>query len=87
MDGPYGTDNAVKHHWPPILPDLSVCDFFLWEFIKGYVYVPPLPGTLSKLKISITAAVDEDMLTTVWDKSDCRIDLHRASNGGQIEHV
>ncbi|GBN96973.1 hypothetical protein AVEN_27703-1 [Araneus ventricosus] len=82
-----GPDNSVKNHWPPILPDLSVCDFFLWEFIKGYVYVPPLPATLSKLKMRITAAVDENMVATVWDKFDYRIDLRRASKDGQIEHV
>jgi len=25
-------------HWPPRSPDLSVCDFFLWEYLKSKVY-------------------------------------------------
>ena len=25
-------------HWPPRSPDLSVCDFFLWGYLKSKVY-------------------------------------------------
>ena len=25
--------------WPPSLPDLSACDFFLWGYLKSKVYV------------------------------------------------
>jgi hypothetical protein len=29
--------------WPTQSPDLTVCDFFLWGFVKDNVYSPPLP--------------------------------------------
>ncbi|GBO35411.1 hypothetical protein AVEN_153810-1 [Araneus ventricosus] len=70
--GHTGTDDSVKHHWPPISPNLSVCDFFLWEFINDYVYVSPLPETLSELKTRRRAAVYADMLQKVWNIFDLR---------------
>ena len=51
--------------WPPRSPDLTVCDFFLRGFIKGNVYVPPLPKTLPELRERINAGignVTQDML-------------------------
>jgi hypothetical protein len=27
--------------WPPRSPDMTVCDFFLWGFVKDNVYSPP----------------------------------------------
>ncbi|KAJ4439756.1 hypothetical protein ANN_07884 [Periplaneta americana] len=29
------------YHWPQRLPDLTLCDFFLLEYVKDKVYVPP----------------------------------------------
>lgn len=29
--------------WPPRSPDLSICDFFLWGYLKGRVYTPTSP--------------------------------------------
>ena len=42
--------------WPPRSLELTVCDFFLWGFVKDNVYVPPLPKTLSGLRESINTA-------------------------------
>ena len=39
------TDNTFCT-WPPRSPDLTVCDFFLWGFVKDNVYDPQLPKTL-----------------------------------------
>ena len=36
--------------WPPRSPDLTVCDSFLWRFVKDNVYVPALPKTLPELQ-------------------------------------
>ncbi|PNF30503.1 hypothetical protein B7P43_G10879 [Cryptotermes secundus] len=36
--------------WPARSPDLTVCDFFLWGYVKDHVYVPPLPTNLDDLK-------------------------------------
>ena len=35
--------------WPPRSPDLSVCDFFLWGYLKNRVYTTQL-RTLDELK-------------------------------------
>ena len=34
----------------------STCDFFLWAYVKGLVYVPPLPANLEKLEQRITTS-------------------------------
>ena len=31
-------------------PDRTPCDFFLWDFVKDAVYVPPLPTNLNDLR-------------------------------------
>ena len=36
---------------------------------------------------AIVALVDRDMLTRVWNKMDCRIDVCRITKGGNIEHL
>ncbi|GFG39802.1 hypothetical protein Cfor_10577 [Coptotermes formosanus] len=54
--------------WPPRSPDVTVCDFFLWGYIKDRVYVPPMPRDLAQLRQSIVgavAAVDRQMLQRV----------------------
>ena len=35
--------------WPPRLPDLKSCDFFLWGYVKDSAFLPPLPQDLSEL--------------------------------------
>ncbi|KAL4118985.1 hypothetical protein QTP88_011863 [Uroleucon formosanum] len=44
------------HPWPPRSPDLTVCDFFLWGYVKEKVYAPPLLTNLEELKIKIKDA-------------------------------
>ena len=61
------TDNTFCT-WPPRLPDLTVCDFFLWGFVKDNVYIPPLPKTLPELQERINTAIGnitQDMLERV----------------------
>lgn len=42
---------ALNHavEWPPRSPDLTPCDFFLWGYVKGKVYVSP-PTSIDDLK-------------------------------------
>ena len=71
-------------------PDMTPCDFFLWEYVKERVYVPPLPADLDELPNRITAAVKsvtEDTLRRVWDEFSYRVDVVRAAGGGHIEHL
>lgn len=55
-------------HWPLRSPDLTVCDFFLWEgYLKSRVYHSK-PRTLDELKDAIKtgiALIDENLLQRV----------------------
>ena len=43
-------DDLHHHHWPSRSPDLTPLIFFLWDFIKDKVFVPPLPQNLRELR-------------------------------------
>jgi hypothetical protein len=76
------------HTWPPRSPDLTPCDFFLWEYVKDVVYIPPLPNDLQELRQRIIAAVatiNRDMPERVWTEMDYRIDVCRVTRGSHIE--
>ena len=64
--------------WPPRSPDATPCDFFLWGYVKDQVYVPPLPVSTRELKVRIRTAIETitaDMLQTVWNELDYRVDF------------
>ena len=44
--------------WPPRSPDLSMCNFYLWGFLKSLVYAGKL-RTLGKLKTAIRENIRE----------------------------
>lgn len=44
--------------WPARSPDLTVCDFFLWGYIKHQVYSQGKPATLDELRDAIQEACD-----------------------------
>jgi len=47
--GRTGKDDDTLMQWPPRSPDLTLCDFFFWVFVKDIVFVPPLPTNLQIL--------------------------------------
>ena len=62
----------------------TVCDFFLWDFVKDIVYVPPLPKTLPELRELINTAIEnatQDMLERVWREWEYRLDIFRITRG------
>jgi len=76
--------------WPPRSPDLTPCDLFLWEFIKGSVYIPPLPMSLNEVRDWIThtlQTITADMLHRVWDEFDYRVDVSRVTQGAHTERL
>jgi len=88
--GHAGQNDQVFCKWPPRSTDLTVCDFFLWGYMKDRVYVPPLPATVDELQKRINAAVKSvtpDMLQRVWSELDYRIDVCRVTRGWHIECV
>jgi len=82
-----GTDNdQMLLAWAPRSPDATPCEFYLWGYIKDQVYVPPLPASIPELKVRIrtaTETITADMLQTVWNELDYRVDVCRITKGAQ----
>jgi len=54
------------------------------------VYVPPLPTSIPEVKVRIRTAIETitaDMLQTVWNELDYRVDVRRIAKGAYIEHL
>jgi len=71
-------------------PDLTPCDYFLWGYVKGKMFVPPQLVSIPDLKNRITAAVEAitpDLLSRVWQELDYRLDVCRVTKGAYIEHL
>ena len=80
----------IEVKWPPRSLYLSLCDFFLWGFVKGLVFIPPLPANIEEMKQRNTAALEnvtEDMLQRVWHELEYRLDVSRVTGGTHIEHL
>jgi hypothetical protein len=76
--------------WPPYSPDLSPCDYWVWNFLKSQVYHPPLPKNLVELKQRIRdacSAITPDLLTSATHSILKRLHLCENMLGGHLEHV
>jgi len=70
--------------------DTTPCDFFLWDYIKFQVYVPSLPSSIPELKVRIRTAIETitaDMLQTLWNEFEYRVDVCRITKDAHIEHL
>ena len=50
----------------------------------------PLPASIPELKVRIRTAIQTitaDMLQTVWNKLDYRVDVCRITKGAHMEHL
>jgi len=75
---------------PPLSPDTTPCDFFLWGYVKDQVYVPSLPASIPELKVRVRTAnetITADMLQTVRNGLDYRVYVYRITKGTHIEHL
>jgi hypothetical protein len=75
--------------WPPRSPHAAPYDFFQWGYVKDQVYVP-LPASIPELKVRIRTAIQTittDMLQTVWNELDYRVDVCRITKVSHIEHL
>jgi len=71
-------------------PDATLCDLFLWGYVKDQVYVPRLPASIPEPKLRIRTAISTitvDMLKTVWNELDYRVDVCRITKGAHIDHL
>ena len=77
-----------KLQWPPRSPDLNICDFFLWGYLKARVY-NPIPKTKEELKENIRREIkniDKSILKSVFQNFKKRLDSVIRENDGHIEN-
>jgi len=75
---------------PPCSLYATPCDFFLWGYVKDQVYIPPLTASIPELKVRIRTDIETitaDMLQTVWNELDYRVDVCRITKGAYIEDL
>lgn len=75
--------------WPARSPDLSVCDFFLWGYLKSKVYMNK-PRTLNDLKAAITqeiGSITNQMLGKVFDSLTARLEECMVRGGHHLTDV
>ena len=90
MNRAWTDDDQMLLAWPPPSAHATPCDFFLWGYVKDQVYVPPLPASVPEMKVRIRTAIETitaDMLQTVWNEIDYRVDVCRITKGAHIEHL
>lgn len=77
-----------KDSWPPYSPDLNVCDYRLWAWMKERVYSGTMPTTVPELCNRIVKAWDELPIALIrkWlDEFPARLQQVIDSKGVQIQ--
>ncbi|UYV70290.1 K02A2.6-like, partial [Cordylochernes scorpioides] len=90
-EGSLGEDRVISRHfihqWPPRGPDLTPCDFCLWEYIESRVYRCQ-PNTLAMLKTYIRqhiSSISTDMLFDAVKSVIYRLQAVFENEGRHIE--
>lgn len=75
--------------WPPYSPDLTPLDFFLWGFVKDYVYArnPRNRNDCERLIRTAFQQVTVPMLTRTRDSLQQRIQLCTELLGSHFENI
>jgi hypothetical protein len=63
-------------------------NYFLWDYVKDIVYVPPLPQDINDLKDRIRRAVattERHMMQMVWQQINYRLNVCTATHGAHTE--
>ena len=74
--------------WPPRSPDLTVCDYWLWGYLREEVFKSDRPKTLLELATKLTNAfnaIDHQMVKRVYENFVKRCELCVQHNGNQFE--
>jgi hypothetical protein len=74
--------------WSPRSPDLGVCDFYLWENLKGKVYrnTPRTAEALQNEIRNVVASISADELQRVSQGFLRRCEACLRAAGNQFEH-
>lgn len=87
LDAPSRFAGAIE--WPPYSPDLNPCDFWLWSFLKDYVYKKN-PENLQELECAINdgvKSIDPDVLKRVIENFVVRLQFIVSNEGRHIENI
>ena len=71
-----GAQDDIWFFWPPGSPDLTLCDYFLWSYVKDVLLVPLLPTDIPELQPRITEAVASCIrgyMKQIWEKCNRHI--------------
>ncbi|GFV57681.1 uncharacterized protein TNCV_721241 [Trichonephila clavipes] len=80
--------HQFRHLWPPRLPDLNLCDFWLWGHLKQLVSCNQ-PRTLPDLKDSISQHVlniSQNTVRSTEERAILRFQIV-SENYGHVEHL
>jgi hypothetical protein len=76
--------------WPPFSPDLSPCDYWLWDYLKERVYSNPQPETLFEIKqriCDICSDLSSEILTSVVQNILKRLSICEETHGEHLEYI
>ena len=59
--------------WPPRSPDLTVCDFFLWGYLKHQIWKENQPQNLGQLRLAIARELHAIPLQMIQNAFDAMI--------------
>ena len=85
----FGDRVISKGLWPPLSPDLTPPDYFLWGYLKWRVYHNK-PRAIDALKANITEeiqAVTADVLARTFQNMARRVQSCLDENGGHFRHM
>jgi hypothetical protein len=75
--------------WPSRSPDLSMCDFFLWGYVKSRVHEEK-PRTLEELKSAIgkqTKKINQELLERAVANFRERLQMCILQNGHHLNYI
>ncbi|GFU70542.1 uncharacterized protein TNCV_2511981 [Trichonephila clavipes] len=76
-------------NWPPRSCDLTMLDYFLWGYVKTFIYADK-PQTLDHLEDNIRRVIADirpQMLEKVIENWTSRLDYIRASRGSHLPEI
>lgn len=87
LDYPEARGKGIE--WPPYSPDLNLCDFFLWGFIKDLVYRKSFTDVdiLEQAITDVFAQVETEMLANVAQNFGKRLSHIVFAGGATFENV
>lgn len=82
-----GTHSEIS--WPPRSPDITPMDFFIWGYIKNFVFAHNIDNedNLRRLVLEAFARITPDMLSNALDSTVRRCYLCLETEGNLFEHL